>query len=187
MHKTIRASICLCLSIGVLTGCSINDKKSEKRVETNTKNVVDGTKKIAKTAKDDVNDRIDNVMDYFKTKGVTYDAVQTIDDMGFAAYEGRSFVVDGKTIYLYRVKRDDPSMKKVIKEAQDKGKVRVRIDNKEQEYAAQVNGSYIMLYDSSLPKGNLQQLFPKYVANGVHGSDPNQDHKNGNTNPMTKK
>ena len=38
-------------------------------------------------------------------------------------------------------------MKKLLRQAEEAGRVKVRIDNKEKEYMAQVNGTYLMLYD----------------------------------------
>lgn len=184
MKKTVTTFACLCMMAGLLAGCSMN-KDSEKAgedVNKSAQRAVDDTKDAADKAKNDVDDSIDNVMNYFKTNGIAYENMQNIENMEFAAHEGRSFMMNGNTVYLYRVKSDDENMKKIMKEAKDNGKVKVRIDNKEQEYAAQVNGSYLMLYDTKADYSDIAKLFPKYQQTGVHGTDPNEDMNNKKTN-----
>lgn len=176
MKKSIKAFLCLSMMAGVLAGCSSKDTgKANNNENKSTQNVEERTKKTAENTKKDVDDSIDNVMNYFKENGIAYENMQAINDMEFAAYEGRSFMMNGNNVYLYRVNSDDENMKKVLQEAKEKGKVKVRIDNKEQEYTAQVNGSYLMLYDTKGNHADLQKLFPKYQSTGVHGVDPNED------------
>lgn len=152
--KNLKLFACLLALCSMLSACNMkNDVEDAK----------DKVENKADDAKNDVEDSIDNVMKYFKDKGVTYDQDTAIEQMDFAAYEGRSFVVNGSTAYLYRVKNDDENMKKVMKEAADKGKVRVKINNKEMEYGAKVNGNYLFLYDTTADMTDVLQTFPGYV------------------------
>ncbi|MEG0274477.1 MAG: hypothetical protein RR690_05055 [Longicatena sp.] len=194
MKSYLKKIGCLCLMAGLLAGCSMNDtaKEDMNKVNKSTEKAADDTKKAADKAKTTTEDSIDNVMNYFTTKGIAYNNMQAIENMDFAAYEGRSFMMNDKTAYLYRVKSDDESMKKVMDEAKNNGKVKVKVDGKEQEYGAQVNGDYLLLYDTTANTADLQKAFPNYQPTGVHGSNANEDMngtgsstENNTTNDMT--
>ena len=68
---------------------------------------------------------------------------------------------------MYRVKSDDDNMKKVLKEAKDNGKVKVSINNKEQEYGAKVNGDFLFLYDTNADWNDVVTAFPNYTYAGT--------------------
>lgn len=184
MMKNLKLLACLLALCSMMSACNV--KKDAEDAKDKVEDKTD-------TAKRDVEDSIDNVMNYFKDKGVQYESDAKIDSMDFAAYEGRSFVVNGSTAYLYRVKNDDENMKKVMKEAADKGKVKVNINNKEMEYGAKVNGSYLFLYDTNADMNDVLQAFPGYVpgstttttsANQEDGKDtaaPKEDTDHENT------
>lgn len=154
MKKTFKMMAALLALSGLLTACSMNDDADQ------AKNDVENQ---SDEMKDDVEDSIDNVMTYFKDQGVMLEQDTKIDKMDFAAYEGRTFGYNGSTAYLYRVKSKDEGMQKVMKQAKDSGKVKVSIDNKEQEYAAKVNGNYLLLYDMNADMGDVVTAFPKYT------------------------
>ena len=82
----------------------MNDKKD---ANTKTNETKEAAEKSVKDAKNKTEDSIDNVMNYFKDKGLKYENSKAITDIDFAAYEGRSFDYNGSTGYLYRVKSDD--------------------------------------------------------------------------------
>lgn len=145
MNKLVQKAACIALLAALMGGCSMNDKKD---ANTKTNETKEAAEKSVKDAKNKTEDSIDNVMNYFKDKGLKYENSKAITDIDFAAYEGRSFDYNGSTGYLYRVKSDDDNMKKVLKEAKDNGKVKVSINNKEQEYGAKVNGDS---YSSTIP------------------------------------
>ena len=58
-------------------------------------------------------------------------------------------------------------MKKVLKEAKDNGKVKVSINNKEQEYGAKVNGDFLFLYDTNADWNDVVTAFPNYTYAGT--------------------
>lgn len=164
------------LAMTLLAGCSSTDTSDASNAEANK-----STEKAKESAEKNVEDSIDNVMSFFKEQQVAVENVQPIEQMEFAAYEGKSFMVDGKNAYLYRVKTEDENMKKVMNEAKEKGKVNVSIDNEEMEYNAMVNNGYLLLYD---PAGNMSALsgaFPDYVAQAPDTSNPST------TNPYDEK
>lgn len=155
MKKQMKLMMLLFALCGCLTACSMNDDADKAKTDVENK---------ANEVKEDVDDSIDNVMTYFKDQGVSVEQDAKIDKMDFAAYEGRTFQYNDATAYLYRVKSNDEGMQKVLKEAKDNGTVKVSIDNKEQEYAAKVNGNYLLLYDKSADMGDIATVFPKYTV-----------------------
>ena len=66
-------------------------------------------------------------------------------------------------------------MKKLLRQAEETGRVKVRIDNKEKEYMAQVNGTYLMLYDQNVKADDLQRVFPNYSQGNLQETNPYQD------------
>ena len=158
MKKQYKVMACTLSLCSMLAACSTkDDKKDNNKVENKVENK-------ANTAKKDTEDSIDNMMSYFKEKGVAYDQSENIDQMDFAAYEGRSFMANNNRVYLYRVKSEDENMKKILKEAADKGKVKVNINNKESEYNAKVNGDYLLLYETNADISDVLGAFPGYRA-----------------------
>lgn len=181
MKTTMKRFACLFLIAGVVSGCSMNkDKETDEMGTANksTDKVEDNTKKTVDDAKNSMDDSIDNMMSYFKEQGVVYEDMKSIDNMDFAAHEGRSFMNNGQMTYVYRVKSDDEDMKKVMKEAKDNGKVRVKIDNKEQEYGANVNGDYLMLYNMDVDATDLTHTFQNYQTGSMTNSSTDNMDKN---------
>lgn len=172
MKKTWKLIALVACLTTLLGACSSKDMSNEEsQMNNSTKQGIEDTKKMAEDVadktKNTVDDSIDNVMDYFNKQGVMYENTQAIDNMDFAAYEGRSFTNNGQTAYLYRVKSEDENMKKVLQEAKDKGKVKVKINDKEEEYGAKVNGEYLLLYNAKADMGEMLTTFPHYQATGM--------------------
>ena len=168
MNKQIQKAACIALLTALLGGCGMNDKKD---ANTKTNQTKEAAEKSVKDAKNKTEDSIDNA----------------ITDIDFAAYEGRSFDYNGSTAYLYRVKSDDDNMKKVLKEAKDNGRVKVSIDNKEQEYGAKVNGDFLFLYDANQNWNDYVSAFPSYTYSGTAGSNTGSNGVTDPSNPGTTK
>lgn len=169
MKNMISKVACLVVIAGLIGGCSMNDKNSDK----NMNKVKDAADKTADKTKNGVNDSIDNVMDYFKKEGVKFENSKKLENIEFAASEGRSFDMNGKTAYLYHVKSNDENMKKILKEAKDKGTAKVNIDNKEQMYGAKVNGDYLLLYDTQANMNDMLNTFPNYRGDATNKTSNN--------------
>lgn len=163
MNKLLKATLTSALVASTLFGCASKDDK--------TNNPNTSIKEDAEDVKDDVEKTIDDVMDYFKKQKVEIGNVQTIDKIDFAAYEGKSFEVNGKTAYLYRVNEKDENMKKLLQQAKDTGKVTVNINNKEQEYRTKVKGNLLMLYSSDEDMSDVIKSFDTY-QNGTRYAEP---------------
>ncbi len=166
MNKLLKITLTSALVVSGLFGCASKDDKNNKSNNANT-----SIKEDAEDVKDDVAKTIDDVMDYFKKQKVEIGNVQTIDKIDFAAYEGKSFEVNGKTVYLYRVNDKDENMKKLIQQAKDTGKITVNINNKEQEYRAKVKGNLLMLYSSDEDMNDIIKSFDTY-QNGTRYAEP---------------
>lgn len=190
MKKSLKLISAMLCGVVFMSGCSMNDSKDPTDGEANK-----STENAKKTAEKTVDDSIDNVMDFFEKQQVKVENMQPIENMEFAAYEGRTFTVDGGNAYLYRVKADDENMKKVMKEAEEKGKVKVSIDNKEMEYGASVNNGYLLLYEPSAKNVDiLTSTFLNYSSDGLSSTNPstlnptegkstqNKDNMNGTSN-----
>lgn len=184
MKNIVSKAACLLLVAGLISGCSMNDKNKDNKKDDMNK-VADTSKDAANKVKGDVDDSIDNVMNYFKKEGLKFENSKNLDNIEFAAHEGRSFDMNGKTAYLYRVKSEDENMKKILKEARDNGKVKVNIDNKEQMYGAKVNGNYLLLYDAEANMNDMLTAFPNYQATGVNNPAGSEGTKNTKTNTTT--
>lgn len=165
------------LSLTFLGGCSMNDKGTTGNDMSNTNVGKDISNALEDSGKA-VQDSIDNVMDFFTQKNIKYENMQTLNNMEFAAYEGRSFTIDGKNAYLYRVKEDDENMKKIMEQARKNGKVKVSITGKEMEYNARVNGNYLLLYDPSAKIDEALNAFDTYRYDATNNMDGNNNNDN---------
>ena len=165
------------LSLTFLGGCSMNDKGTTGNDMSNS-NVGKDIRNAVEDSGQAVQDSIDNVMDFFTQKNIKYENMQTLDNMEFAAHEGRSFTIDGKNAYLYRVKEDDENMKKIMEQARNNGKVKVSITGKEMEYNARVNGNYLFLYDPSAKIDEALNAFDAYRYDATNNMSGNNNHDN---------
>ena len=86
-----------------------------------------------------------------------------VNPIGSMHFYNKSVTYNGKTVYVYRVQQDDAQMQKVLKEAKEKGKVKVNITGQEMEYAARVNQDYLMLYDSTIEMNDIVSAFDSYT------------------------
>ena len=84
MNKLVQKAACIALLAALMVGCSMNDKKD---ANTKTNETKEAAEKSVKDAKNKTEDSIDNVMNYFKDKGLKYENSKAITDIDFAAYE----------------------------------------------------------------------------------------------------
>ena len=155
-NLTLMAVSSLC-ALTLLSGCSWMDKE-EKKVEDETKEVADK----AKDAGDKTKNSIEDMMTYFKDEGLEATDVKTLDNMDFAAHEGRSFMYNGSNVYLYNLNMEDEGMKSLVKDVEKNKTVKVNQDGSEKEYAAMANGSYLLVYDKEADMGDMINTFPTY-------------------------
>lgn len=177
MIKNLKRILYFSLMVALMSACGMNDSEDANGSMNKT---YDSAKDSAQDAVDGVEDSIENVMNYFEGKGVKFENAKEINNMDFAAHEGRSFEYNGNTGYLYRVKSDDENMKKIIQEAKTNRKVNVNINNEEKEYGALVNGNFLFLYDQNADWKDVETAFPAYTYSGVTNPSNPGTTQNGN-------
>jgi len=179
MMKMMKLTALVCASLFVFCGCSMmkNDDDTNAQGKANQTETNPPQK-----SSDYANDTMDNLVSYLKEKGVELEDMSDLDQMDFAAHEGKSFSYQGNTGYLYRLKSDDKSMKALLSSAEKNGTVKVNIDGKEQEYKASVNGDYLFVYPQNVNMGNVVTAFGTYEPYPVASPDV-VDSKNNSTAP----
>lgn len=162
MNTIAKKIACLLCVATLVSGCNMNTDKAKDNMD----KAKDTAGDVANKTEDQMNDSIDNVMNYFTKKGIKYENSKALENIEFAAHEGRTFDVNGKSAYLYRVNTNDENMKKILKEAKEKGQIKVNINNQEQMYKAHVNNGYVLMYETSADMGDVVNVFPTYSING---------------------
>lgn len=145
------------LLLVTLAGCSMGNEP-EKEVEKTKDKVEEKSKDVA----EDTQGTVDDVMNYFKEKGVAYSNDKTLDNMAFAAKEGKSFMVDNQNVYVYRVDMADENMKTLINQASSHNSIMASQDGVEKQYGATVNGDYLMVYDQDAKIDDVIKQFKGY-------------------------
>lgn len=149
-----------------LSGCSWFDRTDKNANNNNTTNNAtgnDATKNDAsgsdtgKTAK-----TIQDMMNSFEEAGITFGNVRSIDDMEFAAHEGRMFDVNGERVYIYRMNLEDAQMNELMQKAMADKRVTVNRNGVDEEYNALVNNDYLLVYGSNASIAPLDELFTTY-------------------------
>lgn len=167
--KHTRWIILACAAVVTLTGCSMGNDDQKKANGTANKTTTNPPENNGSTVNED---SMDNMMTYLNGQGITVNDMKPIDQMDFAAHEGRSFAYNGNTGYLYRLKSNDESMKALLDSAKNSGSVKVNIDGKEQEYSASVNGDYLFVYQKDADMHDLVTAIGNYMP-GATTTTPN--------------
>ena len=151
---TMFAGLC---ALTMLSGCSWMNKE-KNNAEDAAKDVAKNTEKAGEKTKNG----LDDVMKYLKGEGVETTEVKNLDNMDFAAQEGRSFMYNGANAYMYNINAEDEQMKALLKDAKEKKTVKVKQNGEEKEYSAMVNGNYLLVYDKEADMGDMLKVFPNY-------------------------
>lgn len=155
------ASLSLVLLLAMMSGCG-SDKKDDST--NNNANATD-TNKPQNNAGEKATETMNNMVSYLKEKGMELSDMADIDQMDFAAHEGKRFSYKGSPMYLYRLKSNDESMKALLDSAKNTGNVKVNIDGKERNYKASVNGDYLLVYENGDTIQDFIEIFGTYSAN----------------------
>ena len=153
----------------VLSGCSMwdaEDNAASKSAQTSNTTPPESAPSAANS------DSMDAMMNYLKQKGVEISNLAPIDQMDFAAHEGKSFTYQGSTAYLYRLKSDDANMKALLHDAKEKGSIKVKQGGEEKLYNAFVNGDYLFVYEKDAEMGDFVSVLGSYVP-GATTTTPN--------------
>lgn len=155
------ASLSFVLLLLVMSGCG-SDKKNDST--NNDANATD-TKQPQNSVTENASETMDRMVSYFKEKGMELADMADIDQMDFAAHEGKRFSYKGSPMYLYRLKSNDESMKALLDSAKNTGMVKVNIEGKEQQYKASVNGDYLLVYENGDTIQDFIEAFGTYSPN----------------------
>lgn len=166
MKKKSMIFILSSMLVFTLSGCSWfdrTDKNANNNNATNNATSNDASKNDAsgsdagKTAK-----TIQDMMNSFEESGITFGNVRSIDDMEFAAHEGRMFDVNGERVYIYRMNLEDAQMNELMQKAMEDKRVTVNRNGVDEEYNALVNDDYLLVYGSNASIAPLDELFTQY-------------------------
>ncbi len=178
LRQLIVASLCLML----MGACGMNNENGNNANANSQKNDNSSGSSMQDMG-NAVSSTIDDMMKYFKEMGLEFSEMTNIENMDFAAHEGRMLVNNGQKAYLYRLNNQDPAMQKLMEQVRDKGMADVKIDNEQKQYSAMVNGDYLLLYDQGANLSNLTSIFPNFKMS-TSGKDPkevNPDTSSGRT------
>lgn len=152
--KKLNLALLSLLMMCSLTGCMNNDKKDESKDKTEEKD----TSKDAEKTKDSISD----VMTYMKENGVEYSDDKTLSDFDWAAKEGTSFKYNDQDVYLYRVDSSNSQMSEVLNNVKSSNVITANQNGTNTEYAARVNGNYLLIFDKDAAIDELVDIFNKY-------------------------
>lgn len=154
MKKAAMAFLSLCMLFS-LGACSF---RKENGMTENNSTADKGNN--TENQKDDGS--ISDVMDYFKSNNISYRDDKDITKFDWAAKEGKSFVYDGNTFYLYKVDTTDKDVAAMLKKVQTSNAISATQNGTTNEYGAMNNGSYLLIYDKNAAVDKMQEIFSKY-------------------------
>lgn len=147
----------------LMTACGAKNGSETANVPKNTNassSSIQGSGNVASTT-------IEDMVSYFKEKGLSFPKIANIEKIDFAAYEGKVLENNGQKAYLYRLNSQDSAMKKLMQQVREKGVANVKIDNEHKQYSAMVNGDYLLLYDQGANMSNITSVFPNFQEANV--------------------
>ena len=145
--------------------------KSEKTIE----ETVDTAKKDGKEAEKNVQDSMDDLMEFLRGEGVEYTNDKKLDRFDWPAKEGRSFLYNNQNVYLYKVDPSDAKIAGLLDKAQTSNRISATQNGEQMEYGASVNGGYLLVYDQDSAIEDLVEAFKKYE---MKTNDDKKDVKN---------
>ncbi len=143
----------------IFFGCANQEKSVEKSIE-------DTTEKAKDTMDDAVNEsekNIEDLMQYLKEAQNGIDQEEVIEDIPFAAYEGRSFLANGKQMYLYYIDTADADMQRLAQQLQADSIVNVERNGQKMQYKGMLDGDYLLLYDLDTDASALEEAIHQYL------------------------
>lgn len=166
--KKLNLALLSLLMMCSLTGCMNNDKKDESKDKTEEKDTSKDTEKT--------NDSISDVMTYMKENGVEYSDDKTLSDFDWAAKEGTSFKYNDQDVYLYRVDSTNSEMNEILNNVKTNNAITANQNGTNTEYAARVNGNYLLIFNKDAAIDELVDIFNKYkVGNTDTNTNNNKD------------
>ena len=106
---------------------------------------------------------VSDYMTALKNGGLMYTNEKEITDFNFAAHEGKEFMMDNQTFYLYRVNSSKSDIQKMLDEIDQNGYVTTTQDGTEMKKYAHRMGDFVLIY----PEGYDIQKIDKILNNKV--------------------
>lgn len=142
-------------------------EKAADEVKNGAENAAEDIGRSAEKAKEQGEKTLDDMMQYLRDQGIAVEDEQTLDAIEFAAYDGRSFSVDGTQMYLYRIDTNDETMQKVIAQLKQAGSVKVEKDGETLSYSGTLFEDYLLLHDPGADVHVFVETMNHYSGGGV--------------------
>lgn len=152
IKRILVALCCVCL----LAACG-NDESAAQDVQ----RTVDDA---ANDAADAGEKTVDDMMAHLREMQKDIQQEEVIEDIPFAAYDGRSFQVEGNTMYLYRINAQDADMKRVIEQLQQDNMVNVERNGQKMQYSGALYEDYLLLYEPGVNADSLIEGMNSFAA-----------------------
>ena len=102
IKRILAALCCVCL----LAACG-NDESAAQDVQRTVDDAAQKAEDAANDTADAGEKTVDDMMAHLREMQEDIQQEEVIEDIPFAAYDGRSFQVEGNTMYLYRINAQD--------------------------------------------------------------------------------
>lgn len=105
---------------------------------------------------------IQDLLDEFEDNDIMLDNITEVDSVDFASQEGRTFELNGETMYLYRLNNQDAKYQTTIDQINEYGSVILNHNGVDEEYSAMLNSDYLLLYKLDADISPLDEVFSSY-------------------------
>ena len=171
--KRLLLSIFMIAMFMSLAGCSFfsngNDTNNDGATTPSNPNQVDdgGT-----TNNDALNENknnlsmyknISDVMNTMQSGGLTFMNEKELSDFHFPAHEGREFMMDDQSFYLYRMDSSTNEVKTMLNEIDKNGYVNIKQDGKEGKKYAYRIGDFVLIYPEGYDIQKIKDVLNKRV------------------------
>lgn len=149
----MRKILILVCSIFLLTGCSwFRNDEAQTPTDDKTNMPEDNNKTMG----------IQDLLDEFENNDIMLENINEVDSVDFASKEGRTFDLNGETMYLYRLNNQDAKYQTTIDQINEYGSVILNSNGVDEEYSALLNQDYLLLYKMNSDISPLDEVFSSY-------------------------
>ena len=159
IKRILVALCCVCL----LAACG-NDESAAQDVQRTVDDAAQKAEDAANDAADAGEKTVDDMMAHLREMQKDIQQEEVIEDIPFAAYDGRSFQVEGNTMYLYRINAQDGDMKRVTEQLQQDNMVNVERNGQKMQYSGALYEDYLLLYEPGVNADSLIEGMNSFAA-----------------------
>lgn len=176
--KRLLLSICMMFLLMNVTGCSLfSNGDNANNGTTNNGGTTNPTKPNqmddgGTTNNDALNENKDNlsvyknvadVMNAMQMGGLTYMNEKELSDFHFPAHEGKEFMMDNQTFYLYRMDSTTKDVQTMLNDIEKNGYVKIIQDGKEGQKSAYRMGDFVLIYPEGYDIQKVKDILNKKV------------------------